>query len=286
VELVESQAALAEADRKRETSLADLKTEHEVLNAQLESERKAAHERDVDLEEEIKIHKDRLAKELARVVAQNERDLKAKDAVMKTQEESYKYKLQYLELSQKDLKRERKLFQDKEQATKKQVAQLSSEVREVKSQLRQQVDIHEAYRQHVESKEAARSTEVSGWDIRKQALLSEHSLETKRNESKNLNRIAQLEAELERLKADYENQKMTIQQLNEQIAEGGGSYEPEPVVKKRESKRYDEPVRKQAEPERQPERQPEPSGISITASLDSGVSVEASFGDESERVDL
>jgi len=250
------------------------------LNAQLESERKASHERDLDLEEEIKIHKERLAKELARVIAQNERDLKAKDAVMKTQEESYKYKLQYLELSQKDLKRERKLFQDKEQAAKKQIAQYSAEVREVKSQLRQQVDIHEAYKQHIESKEAARSTEVSGWDIRKQALLSEHTLETKRNESKHIGRIAQLEAELERLKADYENQKITIQQLNEQIAEGG-SYEPEPV-KKQETKRYNEPVQKQPEPERQPEPQPE---ITITASV-STVSVEASFGDESERVDL
>jgi len=53
------------------------------------------------------------------------------------------------------------------------------------------------------------------------------------------------------------------------------------LLKKQETKRYNEPVQKQPESERQPEPQPE---ITITASV-STVSVEASFGDESERVD-
>jgi len=178
-----------------------------------------------------------LAKELARVLAQNDRDLKAKDALLKTQEESFKYKLQYLELSQKDLKRERKTWQDKEQSNKKQIAQHSSELRELKAQLRQQVDIHDAYRQHVETKEAARSTEVSGWDMRKQALVSEHQLEIKRAESKQNSKIAQLEAELERVRADLENSKSQVVQLNEQLREHGGAAEEDDFFTRRSKER-------------------------------------------------
>jgi myosin heavy subunit len=284
VELVEAQASLAEADRKRESSLADLKTELEVLNAQLEAERKGAHERDVDLEKEGRLHKERYAKELARVTAQFERDIKQKEALNKNQEESFKYKLQYLELSQRDLKRERKAWQDKEQAAKRQLSQLSSEVRELKSKLHQAGELHEAYKQHVESKEAARSTESSGWDIRKQALHSEHQLELKRASGSQTARISQLEGELERAKAELEHANAQIQQLNEQIAEdSGSSYDARPSRSSRreEKKAPAKPsftasipevgqitISAQPEPQRQPEPQP-------TASVDVEISASA-----------
>jgi len=157
------------------------------------------------------------------VTAQHDRDLKQKEANAKNQEESFKYKLQYLELSQKDLKRERKVWQDKEQGTKRQVSQLSSEVRELKSKLHQANELHEAYKQHVESKEAARSTESSGWDMRKQALESQHNLELKRSSGQQGAKIAQLEAELERVKAELEHANATVQQLNEQLHDEHGS---------------------------------------------------------------
>jgi len=120
-----------------------------------------------------------------------------------------------LELSQKDLKRERKVWQDKESATKRQISQLSAEVRELKAKLHQASDIHDAYKQHVESKEAARSTETSGWDMRKQALLSEHQLELKKASGAQGNRIAQLEAEVERLKAELEHSHSQLSQYRE-----------------------------------------------------------------------
>jgi len=120
-----------------------------------------------------------------------------------------------LELSQKDLKRERKVWQDKESATKRQISQLSAEVRELKAKLHQSSDIHDAYKQHVESKEAARSTETSGWDMRKQALLSEHQLELKKASGAQANRIAQLEAEVERLKAELEHSATQLSQYRE-----------------------------------------------------------------------
>jgi len=237
VELVEAQAALAEADRKRESSLADLKTELEVLKAELEVQAKTAHEKDLDLEKESRLHKERYAKELARVTAQHDRDLKQKEALAKNQEESFKYKLQYLELSQKDLKRERKMWQDKEQSTKRQISQLSSENRELKAKLHQEKELHEAFKQHVESKEASRSTESSGWDMKKQALHSEHQLELKRASGAQSSRIAQLEKELEHVKADLDHANSTIQQLNEQIAEEGGSSYSAPKSSRHEEKK-------------------------------------------------
>jgi len=241
VELVEAQAALAEADRKRESSLSDLKTELEVLNAQLESERKGSHERDLDLDKESKLLKERYAKELSRINAQHDRDLKQREALGKNQEESFKYKLQYLELSQKDLKRERKVFQDKEAVAKKQISQLSAEVRELKAKNHQSHELHEAYKQHIESKEASRSTESSGWDIKRQALQSEHQLELKRASGAQSARISQLEGELERLKAELEHANTTIQQLNEQIAEESGSPAPS-RSSRREEKKSTQPI--------------------------------------------
>jgi chromosome segregation ATPase len=266
--------------------LADLKTEIEVLNAQIEAERKASHERDADVEKESRLHKDRYAKELARVTAQFDRDIKQKEALAKNQEESYKYKLQYLELSQRDLKRERKAWQDKEQASKRQLSQLASEVRELKSKLHQEKEMHEAYKQHIESKEAARSTESSGWDIRRQALQSEHQLELKKASTAQTSRIAQLEGELERVKADLEHANATIHQLNEQIAEeSGSSYDARPSRSSRheEKKAPAKPsftasipevgsITISAQPEPEPQREPEPQP---TASVDVDVSASA-----------
>jgi len=281
VELVEAQASLAEADRKRESSLADLKTELEVINAQLESERKGAHERDLDLEKESRLHKERYAKELSRVTAQFDRDIKQKEVLQKNQEESFKYKLQYLELSQKDLKRERKTWQDKEQVAKRQTSQLSSEVRELKSKLHQATELHEAYKQHVESKEAARSTESSGWDIKRTALASEHQLELKRASGAQASRIAQLEGELERVKADLEHANAQVQQYKD------ASTEDEPYQSRharREEKKAPKPsftasipevgsiTISQPEPQRSPE--PEPYQSQPESSVDVEVSAE------------
>jgi chromosome segregation ATPase len=266
VELVEAQAALAEADRKRESSLADLKTELEVLQAQLEAERKAAAERDADLEKESKLHKDRFAKELARVTAQTDRDIKQREAAAKNQEESFKYKLQYLELSQKDLKRERKVWQDKEAATKRQISQLSAEVRELKAKVHQANELHDAYKQHVESKEAARSTETSGWDMRKQALLSEHQLELKRASGSQSSRISQLESELERAKAELEHANSQIHQLKEQLHEDGG-YSSAPTPRHEQKKET-----------------PSTSGLSFKASIpEADITISASLGSDSQQ---
>jgi hypothetical protein len=279
VELVEAQAALAEADRKRESSLADLKTETEVLNAQLEAERKAAHERDLDLEKEIKLHKEKFAKELARIQAQHDRDLKQRDVLQKNQEESFKYKLQYLELSQKDLKRERKLFQDKEGQYKRQLTQLGSENRELKAQLHQQVDLHEAYKQHVDSKEVARSSESSGWDIKRQALTSEHQLELKRATGSQSARIHQLEAELERVKAELEGSRTTVQQLQEQLGEDEEYKKPARRETKRESTRSEAtPTPAVASTQSQPEPEPSSDAFKVEANV-GGVEItgEASF---------
>jgi len=79
VDLVEAQVTVGESDRQRETSLQDLKTEVEVLAAQLAAERKNTQERESDFEREIRLYKERFAKELLRLNAQHERELKQKD---------------------------------------------------------------------------------------------------------------------------------------------------------------------------------------------------------------
>jgi len=101
IDLVEAHSALAESERKLDSAIQDLKVEVEVLQAQLESERKASHDRETDFDRELKLHKERFAKELSRVTSQAERDILMREQRLKTQEDTYKYRIQYLELAQK-----------------------------------------------------------------------------------------------------------------------------------------------------------------------------------------
>jgi len=133
VELVQAQSGYAEAERKREGALQELKTDLEVLHAQLESEKVAAREREADYDKELKIHQNRLNKELQRVRAKQDKDLKVKDTQIKTQEEAFRYKLQFLELSLATLKQKKKAAQDQERLNKKQIAQLNVELRSLRS---------------------------------------------------------------------------------------------------------------------------------------------------------
>jgi len=133
VELVQAQANYAEAERKRESTLQDLKTDLEVLHAQLECEKIAAREKEADYDKELKLHQQRLNKELQRVRSKQEKDLKLKDAQLKTQEEAFRYKLQFLELSLATLKQKKKSAQDQERLSKKQIASLNVELRSLRS---------------------------------------------------------------------------------------------------------------------------------------------------------
>jgi len=133
VELVQAQASYAEAERKREGALQELKTDLEVLHAQLEAEKAAARERDADYDKELKLHQQRLNKELQRVRSKQEKDLKLKDGQIKTQDEAFRYKLQFLELSLATLKQKKKAAQDQERLNKKQIAQLQVELRNLRS---------------------------------------------------------------------------------------------------------------------------------------------------------
>jgi len=133
VELVQAQSSFAESERKREGALQELKTDLEVLHAQLEAEKVATREREADYDKELKLHQGRLNKELQRVRSKQEKDLKLKDTQIKAQEEAFRYKLQFLELSLATLKQQKKAAQDQERLNKKQIAQLNVELRSLRS---------------------------------------------------------------------------------------------------------------------------------------------------------
>jgi len=95
---------VVDSEHDKELSLTELRTEKEVLEAKLEAERKAAADLEADFEKELKMHKDRFAKELARLNGMHERDIQQREQQAKIQDEAYKYKVQYLELSQQELR--------------------------------------------------------------------------------------------------------------------------------------------------------------------------------------
>jgi len=226
-ELVDARARVVDIEHEKELSLTELRTDKDVLEAKLDAERKAANDREADFEKELKMHKDRFAKELARLSNLHERDIQQREQQAKTQDEAYKYKLQYLELSQQELKAEKSRFQEKERDDRKKLTAVTAQLRELKSKYKQSVDLHEAFRQHVESRDAARAMETSGWDLKKQSLLAEQKLALQQVEAEHSKRRIELEAEVERLKGELEDSEIQVKQLNERLAElekdGGGS---------------------------------------------------------------
>jgi len=166
--------------------------------------------------------------------AEYKRQLKQREEQAKAQAEAHKYKLQFLEGSQKDIKGERKKWQAKEKELEKTLIALTGELRELRTEHSQGVEAHEAYRAHIEAKEAARAAEASNWEIKRQTLAAEHQLALRQVEAEKNSRIAQLERELSKLKDELNDAMEEIESLSAELGGGGGgraqSYQPEPVA--------------------------------------------------------
>jgi len=130
VELVEAESALAESEHKREGTLHELKAETDVLRAQLGSEQKTGTDRERDFDKELKLHKDRFAKELIRSKASFDKDIKQRDQKLKSQEESFKYKIKHLEAAERELQGESKSWKDL--PSRKELERLTNEIRQLK----------------------------------------------------------------------------------------------------------------------------------------------------------
>jgi cell division septation protein DedD len=98
------------------------------------------------------------------------------------------------------------------------------------------VESHEAYRAHIEAKEAARAAEASNWEIKRQTLAAEHQLALRQVEAEKNSRIAQLERELSKVKDELNDAMEEIESLSAELGGGGGgggraqSYQPEPIA--------------------------------------------------------
>jgi len=77
-------------------------------------------------------------------------------------------------------------------------------MRELQSQHHQAVELHEAFKAHVEAKEAARSLEQSGWDIKRQSSDAEHKLTFVQMESEYKQRVNQQQAKIDQLTLELE----------------------------------------------------------------------------------
>jgi len=223
---------VVDAEHEKELALTDLRTENDVLQARLEAQGKSSTDREAEYEKELKLHKDRFGKEISRLTSVHDRDIQQREQHAKTQDEAYKYKLQYLELSQSELRAEKQRFQEKEREERKNLVALQAQVRELKSKYKQSVDLHEAFRQHVEAKDAARQMESSGWDIKKQALAAEHKLALSRLEQQHLHKQAELESQIERLQSDLQDSQQHVKDLNERLRELGDHSAPAPSSSK------------------------------------------------------
>jgi len=213
---------VVDVEHEKELALTELRTDKDVLEAKLGAEKKSAADREADFDKELKMHKDRFTKELARLSNLHDRDIQQREQQAKTQDEAYKYKVQYLELSQQELRAEKTRFQDKERDDRKKLVTATAQLRELKSKHKQAVDLHEAFRQHVESRDATRAMESSGWDVKKQSLLSEQKLALQQVDHEHSKRRIELEAEVERLKGELEDSQLHVKQLSERLAESDG----------------------------------------------------------------
>jgi len=211
-DLAEAQAALSDIEHKRKSADGN-RTELEVLKAKLAASEKLVAEKAKSADKQVQLVREELQAEIEELKKDHERDLAKRDQDQKTQGEAYKYKLQYLELSQKELQSERKKWQEKEREYEKAVVSITTELRELKLEHQQAVDLHEAFKAHVEAKESARTQESSNWDIKKQAMAAEHQLGLRQSETAKNGKIAQLEREVAKLKIELEDAQEEVERL-------------------------------------------------------------------------
>jgi chromosome segregation ATPase len=211
-DLAEAQAAVSEIEHKRKSADGN-RTELEVLKAKLAAAEKMVTEKSKAADKQAQLVREELQAEIEDLKRDHERDITKRDQDQKTQGEAYKYKLQYLELSQKELQKERKKWQEKEREYEKAVISITTELRELKLEHQQAVDLHEAYKAHVEAKESARTQESGTWDIKKQAMAAEHQLGIRQSETSKNGRIAQLEREVAKLKIELEDAQEEVERL-------------------------------------------------------------------------
>jgi len=108
-------------------------------------------------------------------------------------------------MSQKEVEKERKRWQDKERDYERNLVALASEFRELKAEHGQAVDTHDAFRSHVEAKESARTLEANSFEVKRQALVSQHALALRQSQASSNSKIAQLERELARIRSSLDD---------------------------------------------------------------------------------
>jgi len=171
-------------------------------------------------------------------------------------------------------------------------------LRELKLEHQQGIDAHEAFRVNVEAKESARALEASSFDIKKQALVAEHQLALKQNEASQKSRLAQLEREIQRAKADLDDAREENERLTLALESGSGLpddiksrsnqekaylYEEEPKQTREERKaEFAElaSTRPEVEPEESQPSEPTSTEQPTTTTQESAVTTESSGGDE------
>jgi myosin heavy subunit len=280
--LGDQQDALSEADHHHRVGDSD-KAAMEALKSRLSASERALDDQSKAYDRKVKIFLDDAKVEREGLEADYKRQLKQQDEQTKAQKEASKYKTQYLEASQEELKNERKRWQEKEREFERTLVTLASELRELRTEHQQAVHTHDAFRAHVEAKEAARQSEASGWDVKKKSLSSEHSLALRNVEAEKTARIAQLERELTKAKGELNDALEEIETLNAGIdhAPKQSSHTATPA---RESKtevraqpRYESPTRGDRQPERQPEPVAEPEPLAEPAAQPQDAAPEESF---------
>jgi len=90
---------------------------------------------------------------------------------------------------------------------------LASEFRELKSEHQQTVDTHEAFRSHVEAKESARTLEANSYEVKRQAIASEHALALRQSQASSTSKISQLERELSRIRSSLDDAREENERL-------------------------------------------------------------------------
>jgi len=211
-DFIELQTAYGELESKRKSADGS-RTEIETLKTKLSASEKIIQEKNKALDKQAQILREESKHQIEEIKKEHERALKNSEQEAKAQNEQYKYKLQYLELSQKELEKERKRWQDKERDYERTLVALASEFRELKSEHQQATDTHDAFRTHVEAKESARTLEANSFEIKRQALSSEHALSLRQSQATSNSKIAQLERELSRIRSNLDDAREETERL-------------------------------------------------------------------------
>jgi len=207
--------ALQQSQLKYQSEKDKLATEVRALNSTLEQERAAWRVKENSLTEELKGKSSASENDVANLRKQLEIVQVQAKSHLDAQAQAFKYRLQYLEMSSRNFQEEKKKWNDKEHLYEEKLNEMAYQISELKHEHSQAVNVHLAYKSHVEAKLKSREAQDAIWQVKMDGLKTQSQVEKVNLEGQ----LKQVQSQLELANRRYQKAEQDVSSLREQLAQ-------------------------------------------------------------------